>query len=163
MEVPNMLGKKILIELQEYVEGSFAPILYSEVAKYASEEIMHSEIEDFINTKRNVPFSQVLFNFIDKKGYTDSEIYKKALIDRRHFSKIRSNPQYRPGKNTTIALALALHLTQKETEKLMSSAGFSLSDSETFDLVIQFCLEKRIYDMDEVNQALEYFSLKPIN
>lgn len=61
-----------------------------------------------------------------------------------------------------IALALALELNKKETEQLLSSAGFSLSESDTFDLAIQFCLEKRIYDVDLVNQALDYLRLKPL-
>lgn len=108
-------------------------------------------------------FVVCLFSFIDKKGYTDAEVYKKACIDRRLFSKIRSNPNYRLGKNTADALAIALELTKKETEKLLSSAGFSLSENDTFDLVIQFCLEKKIYNIDHVNQALDYFSLKPLN
>jgi hypothetical protein len=61
-----------------------------------------------------------------------------------------------------IALALALELNEEETDQLLRSAGFSLSNSDTFDLVILFCLEKRIYDLDEVNQALEYLHLKPL-
>jgi hypothetical protein len=108
------------------------------------------------------PFSQVLFSFIDKKGFIDSDIYKRAGIDRRHFLKIRSNQDYHPGKNTAIALALALELDTNETDKLLSAAGYSLSDCDTFDLVIQFCLEKGIYDIYNVNQALDYFSLKPL-
>ena len=103
-----------------------------------------------------------MFSLIDKKGASDPDIYKKAGIDRRHFSKIRSNPDYRPVKNTVIALALALELNKKETDKFLSSAGYSLSDSDTFDLVIQFCVEKKIYDIHDVNQALDYFSLKPL-
>jgi hypothetical protein len=64
--------------------------------------------------------------------------------------------------HTVIALAMALELNKKETDKLLSSAGFTLSESETFDLVIQFCLEKKIYDIHDVNHALDYFSLKPL-
>ena len=93
---------------------------------------------------------------------SDAEVYKKAGLDRRHFSKIRSNPNYHPGKNTVIALAIALELNKKETGRLLTVAGYSLSESDTFDLVIQFCLEKKIYDLDTINQALEYFSLKPL-
>ncbi len=100
--------------------------------------------------------------YIDIKATSDADIYKKAGIDRRHFQKIRSNSDYRPGRNTVIALAMALELDKKETDKLLGSAGYSLSESETFDLVIQFCLEKKIYNMDDVNQALDYFSLKPL-
>jgi hypothetical protein len=127
-----------------------------------SEELQNIEIEDFIKIKRQPTFNQTLFRYIDKKGASDSDIYKRAGIDRRHFSKIRSNPEYKPGKKTVIALALALQLTKKETDKLLSSAGYSLSDSDTFDLVIQFCLEKKIYDFYDINQALDYFSLNPL-
>jgi hypothetical protein len=160
----RMLEKKVLLELHEYVESHLVSVVFDlcEAEINFSEHRLHNEVEDFIKNKRKPTFVQVLFSFIDKKGHSDSDIYKKARIDRRHFSKIRSNPDYRLGKNTAIALALALELTKKETDKLLSSAGFSLSDSDTFDLVIQFCLEKKIYDIDHVNQALHYFSLKPL-
>ena len=126
------------------------------------EDIHHNELEHFINNNRKPTFSQVLFSFIDKKGTSDSDIYKRAGIDRRHFSKIRSIPHYRLGKNTAIALALALELNKKETDKLLSSAGYSLSDSDTFDLIIQFCIVEKIYHIHNVNEALDYFSLKPL-
>ncbi len=161
-----MLDQKLLIELQEFVERHLNIAVYKCESNFESfhfSERVHSiEIEGFIKMKQQPSFNQILFQFIDKKGVSDSSIYKKAGIDRRHFSKIRSNPDYRPGKNTVISLALAMELTQKETDKLLCSAGYSLSDSETFDLVIQFCLEKKIYDFDSVNQALDYFSLKPL-
>lgn len=127
------------------------------------EDIHENELEDFIKNNRKPSLKQVLFSFIDKTGASDSEIYNRAGIDRKHFSKIRSNPNYRPGKNTIIALALALELNKKETDTLLSSAGYSLSDSDTYDLVLQFCLEKKIYIIHDVNQALDYFSLKPLS
>jgi hypothetical protein len=156
------LNRELLLELQEYVETHLNVLVYSimESVDFKSEEM---EIEAFIQQKRQEPFNQLLFKFIDKKGVSDSTVYKKACLDRKLFSKIRSNPQYRAGKNTVVALALALELNKKETDKLLSSAGFSLSDSETFDLVIQFCIEKKIYDIHEVNGALDYFSLKPLS
>ncbi|MBO1510082.1 hypothetical protein [Metabacillus bambusae] len=159
-----MLEEKTLIDLQEYIERHLNIIVFDvcESERIITKEIQHNEIEDFIKNNRKPTFAQVLFSFIDTKGYSDSDIYKKAGIDRRHFSKIRSMHDYQIGKKTTIALALALELNKKETEKLLSSAGFSLSDNDTFDLVIQFCLEKKIYDMYHVNQALDYFSLKPL-
>lgn len=158
-----MLDRKLLIELQEYVELHLNTLVF-EICKSESmeESIFSTDIEVFIKMNRKLTFNQTLFNLIDKKGATDSSVYKKAGIDRRHFSKIRSNPEYRPGKNTVIALALALELNKRETDQLLGSAGYSLSDSETFDLVIQFCLEKKIFDIHSVNQALDYFSLKPL-
>ncbi len=163
-----MLDRKLLIELQEYIDSHLRKTIRN-ICEYSIhrpeilyEEIQPIELENFIQNKRKPTFNQLLFNFIDKKGVSDSDIYKKAGIDRRHFSKIRSNPDYRPGKNTVIALALALELNKKEADRLLSSAGYSLSDSDIFDLVIQFCLEKKIYDVYDVNQALDYFSLKPL-
>jgi hypothetical protein len=163
-----MLANKMLIELQEFVEIHLSNLTFAvfqeakSEERYIFEDIQNNELEDFIKHNRKPTFNQTLFSFIDKKGVSDSSVYKKAGMDRRHFSKIRSNPDYQIGKNSAIALALALELNSRETDKLLSSAGFSLSDSETFDLVIKFCLEKEIYDNDDVNQALVYFSLKPL-
>ena len=164
-----ILTKELLNELQEYVDKhlgtlSFAvneDMFFSEsYIKYVP--IVHDEMTDYIKNKKRPSFCKVLLDHIDKAGVNDSEIYKKAGIDRRHFSKIRSNPNYHPRKNTTIALALALELDQKEAEKLMQAAGYTLSESETFDLVITFCIDRKIYDINDVNQALDYFSLKPL-
>ncbi|MFT9597502.1 hypothetical protein [Mesobacillus sp.] len=162
-----MLDKKILADLQEYIDQNMTIILYEKSAApledFVLESISPLELETFIAQKRKPTLQKVLFDFIDKKGAaSDAEIYKKAGIDRRHFSKIRSNPEYRPSKNTVIALALALELNKKETDKLLSSAGYSLSDSETSDLVIQFCIERNIYEIHQVNYALDYFSQKPL-
>jgi hypothetical protein len=162
-----MFNRELLEELQYYVDTHLQPVfhemkLYSSEERMISEEIQNVDIEEFIKIKRQPAFNQTLFRFIDKKGVSDADVYKRAGMDRRHFSKIRSNPEYKPGKNTVIALALALELTKRETDKLLSSAGYSLSDSDTFDLVIQFCLKKKIYDFYDINQALDYFSLNPL-
>lgn len=129
---------------------------------FVSEESIPVEMTDYIKKNKKPSFSSILLSYIDKLGINDSEVYKKAGIDRRHFSKIRSNPDYHPGKNTAIALALALGLNPKEAASLMGAAGYFLSDSDTFDLVITFCLERKIYDINDVNLALDYFSLKPL-
>lgn len=164
-----MLDKKILLELEDYIQlhtNNLEMVMYksSEVIenKILQESIQQIELENFITKHRKPAFKQILFHYIDKKGLTDPEIYKKAGIDRKHFSKIRTNSDYHPSKMTIIALALALELNTIEMEELLSSGGFSLSESDTFDLVIQFCIEKGIYDIFDVNQALEYFSLKPL-
>lgn len=163
-----MFDKKLLEELKQYL-AQHLMIMDTEIVEsvkqmdyYHFEELEHTELEDFIKINRQPTLKQVLFGFIDKKALTDTEVYKKAGIDRKHFSKIRSNPDYHPGKNTIIALAFALELTKKETDKLLSSAGYSLSESDTSDLIIQFCIEKKIYNLHYVNEALDYFSLKPL-
>jgi len=163
-----MLDQKFLHELREYIERHsqvLESVCYSyalEVKGIITEEPTHRELDDYIKNNRKATFAQTLFSYIDKKGSKDSDIYKRAGIDRRHFSKIRANSNYRPGKNTVILLSLALELNKKEASDLLSTAGYTLSDSDSFDLVIRFCLEKRIYDIHNVNQALVYFSLKPL-
>lgn len=159
------MDKKVLMELQEYVENRLDRIMRYAcylLADIADKCEPHGELDDYIKKTRQPTFRQVLFGFIDKKDARDADIYKRAGMDRRHFSKIRSNPEYRPGKNSVIALAMALELSKNQTDKLLGAAGYSLSESDTFDLVIQFCLEKKIYSIHDINQALDYFSLKPL-
>ena len=162
-----MLTQKLIKELEIYIynilDMQVSEISEAKLADYQIyDEIEPEELENFIKKKRKPTLNELLFSFIDRENKTDSDIYKKAGIDRRHFSKIRSNPSYRPGKNTVIALALALELPSDDVILLLSSAGHSLSDSDTADLVIQFCLEKNIYDIDAVNEALVHFNLKPL-
>lgn len=157
--------QKLILEIEKYIE-KYREAIFIEDDIVSDKTILESvdsiELEDFIKNKRQSPFNELLFSYIDKKATSDSIIYKKAGLDRKHFSKIRSKSNYRPKKNTVIALALALELNKKETDKLLDSAGYSLSYSDTYDLVIQFFLEKNIYDIDLINQALDHFSLKPI-
>lgn len=119
------------------------------------------ELEDYINKeKNNETFSTKLLLYIDRSKLTDANIYKKAGIDRRHFSKIRCDIYYQPKKATAIALCMALKLNLEETEELLGMAGYSLSSSDTGDLVVKFCIEREIYDLTEVNEALDYFGQK---
>ena len=99
-------------------------------------------------------FQTRLFRLIDKKKLTDAEVYKKANIDRKLFSKIRCNPEYLPKKKTAVALAMALELNMDETLDLLGRAGIALSDSSRFDLIITYCIENKIYDLFTVNALL---------
>lgn len=102
-------------------------------------------------------FSETLLNLIDKTGKKDSEIYKKACISKQHFSKIRNNPHYQPTKPTAIAFALALELDLEATYDLIGRAGFTLSKSSKFDLIIRYFIEHKEYNVVAINVALYEF------
>lgn len=99
-------------------------------------------------------FSQQLLALIDARGLKDTDVYKKANLDRKLFSKIRSNVAYHPTKKTALALAVALQLSLSETEKLLQTAGYSLSPSIRDDVIVAFFLERGKPDLYEINEAL---------
>ena len=102
-------------------------------------------------------FSETLLKLIDRTGKKDSEIYKKANVDRKLFSKIRNNSDYKPSKATAIAFAIALELDLEETKDFIARAGFALSRSSKFDVIIEYFIKQKNYDVYAINEALFAF------
>lgn len=119
--------------------------------------IARESLEEYMKAM-DKSFAYKLFDYIDSKGMTDVECYKKANVDKKTFSKIKCNPQtYKPSKQTAVAFAIALELTLDETQDLLSSAGLTLSCSFAFDKIIRYFIQKGEYDVFVINEALFEF------
>ena len=105
----------------------------------------------------------MLFKLIDERNLKDSDVYNKVHIDRRLFSKIRSNKNYHPSKETIILLAIALELKENELEELLDSASYSLPKNNKYDLIIRFCFINKIFKLADVNELLYEYNCKLFN
>ncbi|MBR5229721.1 MAG: hypothetical protein IKW01_02600 [Firmicutes bacterium] len=121
-------------------------------------ELLQSDrrLEDLV-AQTTETFQQALFRMIDERGLKDSEVYKRANMDKELFSKIRSNADYQPKIITAISLALALRLNLDETRDFIGRAGFALTHTSKFDIIIEYFIENKNYDLFEINQVLFAF------
>lgn len=128
-------------------------ILEDTTCKSMSESTAENSLGNLLE-KTDAGFSETLLKLIDRTGQKDSEVYKRANVDRKLFSKIRNNPDYRPSKPTALAFAIALELNLDDTRDLISRAGFALSHSSKFDIIVEYFIECRNYNVFEINEAL---------
>lgn len=135
--------------LKQYIERHYIeePLFVDTILRSTFDQIE-------MDIPTTTPFSTYLFALMDQRNLEDVTVYKRAQIDRRVFSKIRSNIDYQPSKKTAFKLLLALKLTYQEAKEFLEYAGFSFSRSSKFDLIVEFCVKHEHYDIDYVNTLL---------
>ena len=134
----------LLASINDIACGAAAPMLAPDAA---------ADLDELLR-KTDKGFSETLLDLIDAKGMTDSQCYKRANVDRKLFSKIRSNPEYKPSKPTAFAFAIALGLDLKETEDLLRRAGYAITHSSKFDVIVEYFIVNRMYDVIKINEIL---------
>ena len=139
-------------ELLDEEERAAGPMMGAPMAMAGAEKAGRSLDDLMANVSET--WQESLFRLIDEKGYTDTEVYKRANVDRKLFSKIRNNADYQPKKITAVAFALALKLSLDETRDLLGRAGYALSPSSRFDLIIEYFIGQKVYDTYTINLAL---------
>jgi hypothetical protein len=148
----------------EIVSASYAPIVKRQSApqrreikaSYPFTSKKLTSLEDYVKDLKK-PFIDTLFDYIDKKGITDVECYKKANVDRKTFNKLKNNPNQKPSKQIAVAFAIALKLNLEETQHLLSTASLTLSKSSVFDKIIRYFIHTGNYDIYQINEALLEF------
>jgi hypothetical protein len=175
-----MINEEVINELREYLKDHYTPELLSvrgniEVPEavqcfaclaepvYTLRDISDDASDYIKKHKKPGGFAHTLDKIREEKGLAPAELYKRANIDRRQYSRYMGPEGRHPSMNTVICFALALNLNRQEFDNFLQTAGYALSNSSSRDVCIMFCLEKSIYSVDDVNALLFSMGLEPLN
>ena len=140
--------------LSDHPEFDIATAKKKKIVRPMSEMTVSNRKIDDLMSQMDETFSQRLLRMIKERNMSEAEAYRKAYVDRRHFSKIKKDEYYAPNKKTVLAFSIALELSLDETKDLLRSAGYALSRSSKFDIIIVYFLQNRNYNMFDINEVL---------
>lgn len=166
------VNEKLLSKLEKYIANNYMEEIYISSYKEELPELLEAQeiqsprymkksrkLKDLIEIEEET-FAEMLLRLIDQKNITDVDAYKNANVDRRLFSKIRSQEYYKPSKVTVISFAISLQLNLDETKDLLLRAGYALSPSDKFDVILEFFIKEEFYNMYDINEALDKYDQK---
>ena len=153
----KLSGEELFNDIQKYIDTNYQPkrFIRDLTRDRKSKSVIKRIIDDLFSQHKYETFSEKLMKLIKEKGKTPKDVYTDADITKQHFSKIKNNPDYRPTKETVLAFAVSLQLSLDETNDLLRTIGYTLSNSLKSDLIVEYFIKEKFYDIDEINYQLE--------
>ena len=162
-EAPRLAPAVALSDLPDVTEEADecydAPVSFRVSQHQEKRSATHTIRDYLIDQADNETFTEYMLRIIKERDLKEADVYNRVFMDRRHFNRIRNDPEYQPSKRTAMLLAIALHLSLSETQEFIGKAGFAMSHSSKTDLIVEFFMTKGNYNILEINEMLHEFDL----